>query len=159
MTTFLIPTTELVAAAWAVAAVDGITSNKISTKLPDVPWPDNEFVQIMAVGGTPNRDNMQSQPVVTFNCWANRTNSRKPPWGQANQLALQIWRATLVKRWQPHPAVEITGLPAAYGRAIVQTVTAVSEPKRVPADPSQYAVYSVDVQFYWVPASEVLADG
>ncbi len=156
MTTLLLPNVELIASAWVIAAVDGVTAGKVATKLPDAPWPDNEFVQIMQVGGTPDPDNPQSQPVVSFNCYANKANSKNPPWGQANQLAMRIWRATYVKRWQPHPAVELTTLPTGYGRAIVQTVTALSEPKRIPSDPSQYAVYSLDVQFYWIPASEVI---
>jgi hypothetical protein len=154
MTTTLIPNTELVAKAWLLAAVSGLTG-KVATQLPDPPWQDGEFVQLMQVGGTPHMYVPQPQPVVSFNCYARKENSLTPPWGQANQLANRIWRATYVKRWQPDAAVELV-MPTNYGRAIVQSVIAMSEPKRVPSDPSQYAVYSLDVQFFWIPASEVI---
>lgn len=156
MTTLLIPTNELVAKAWVQAAVSGLT-DKVATLLPDFPWPDNEFVQISSVGGSPRTDLLQAGATVSFQCYANRANSRKPPWGQANQLALRIWRAALVRRWQPHPAVELA-MPSGYGRAIVQSTVPMTEPRRIPSDPSQYAVYGIDIQVYWIPASEVIVD-
>jgi len=55
MTASLIPNAELVAKTWLLAAVTGLTG-KVSTNLPDVPWPDDEFVQIMKVGGSPVTD-------------------------------------------------------------------------------------------------------
>jgi hypothetical protein len=154
MTTLLIPTVELIAKAWAVAAVPDLLG-KVATKLPDLPWDDNEFVQIMSVGGSPDPENPQSQPVVSFNCYAVKKDSKNPPWGQANHLATQLWRATYVKRWAPDPAVDLV-MPNGYGRALVQSVVPMTEPKRVPSDPSQYAVYNIDLQFFWIPASEVI---
>lgn len=154
MTTALIPNNELVARAWAIAAVPTL-AGKVATLLPDQPWTDNEFVQIMQVGGGPDAYNMQGQPVVSFNCYAVKPNSKSPPWGQANNLANQLWRATYVHRFAPDPVVELV-MPDGYGRALMQSVIAMSEPKRVPSDPSQYAVYNVDIQMFWVPASEVI---
>jgi len=156
MSTPLLPTAELVAVRWLLAAVTGLTG-KVATTLPDAPWTDNEFVQVMAVGGSPDPDVPMFHPVVTVNVYAEKPGSRKPPWGQAFQLAQRIVMATYTKRWAPDPAVELTGLPANYGRAIVGSVFPVSEIRKLPSDPSQYAVYTMDLQFNWAPASVVIA--
>lgn len=153
--TLLIPNDELVAKAWLVAAVP-LAASKVATTLPDPPWTDDEFVQIMQVGGSPDQDVPVGEPVISVNCFAMKASSLKPPWGQANQLAQQIWLATFPVRWAPDPAVELATLPAGYGRAIVRVVRAMSQPKRIESDPSQYAVYNLDLQFSWVPASVVI---
>jgi hypothetical protein len=150
----LLPNTELVARAWLLAAVTGLTG-KVATTLPDPPWTDNEFVQIMSVGGTPDPELARFNPAVTVNCYAMVPGSTKPPWGRAAQLAMRIWQATLPVRYSPDPAVELD-LPDGYGRAIVQSVSAVSDVRRLPSDPSQYAVYNLDILFSWVPASVVV---
>ena len=156
----LIPHNELVARAWLVAAVDGLSASKVATTLPDPPWTDNEFVQIMQVGGSPNAELPIFEPVISVNCFALVAGSAKPPWGQANQLAEKI-RATCYNR---RPAAAATTLDlatllgaafAGYGGALVRTVTPVSEPSRIPSDPSQYAVYNLDLQFNWSASSEV----
>lgn len=153
--TLLLPNDELVAMAWLPAAVSRITTAKVATTLPDPPWTDDEFVQIMQVGGDADRDNMISEPVISVNCFAMKASSIKPPWGQANHLASLIWEATFQRRWAPDPAVELT-MPTGYGRAIVRTVSALTRPRRIESDPSQYAVYNLDLQFNWVPASVVI---
>jgi hypothetical protein len=150
----LLPNDELVARAWLLAAVDGLTG-KVATTLPDLPWTDNEFVQIMQVGGTPDPENPQMRPVISVNCFAMKAGSTRPPWGQANQLAMRILMATYSKRRQTSGAVELD-LPDGYGRAIVQSAQVVSQPRRLPSDPSQYAVYNLDIQLWWIPASEVI---
>jgi hypothetical protein len=152
----LLPNDELVAKAWLVAAVDGLTAAKVATTLPDPPWTDDEFVQIMQVGGDGDRDLPTAEPVVSVNCFAMKAGSAKPPWGQANQLAQKIWMATFPVRYSPDPAVELD-MPSGYGRALCRTVQAVSRPRRIPSDPSQFAVYNLDLLFSWVPASEVIA--
>lgn len=152
----LIPNAELVARAWLIAAVTGLAAGKVSTNLPDPPWPDDEFVQIMSVGGTPDPDNPIYRPVISINSFAMKSGSLKPPWGKANQLAERIRLATYQIRRQPSGGVELV-MPSGYGRALLLSVWPVSEPRRVPSDPSQYAVYNQDVQFVWTPASEVIA--
>lgn len=155
MTTPLLPNDELVALAWLVAAVP-LASSKVATTLPSPPWTDDEFVQIMQVGGSSDPDTMLARPVVSVNCFAMKADSIKPPWGQANHLASSIWQATYQRRWAPHNAVELT-MPTGYGRAVVLSVFAVSRPRRIPSDPSQYAVYNLDLEFAWIPASVVIA--
>jgi hypothetical protein len=155
MTGPFLPNSELVAKAWLLAAVTGLTG-KVATQLPDQPWTDNEFVQIMQVGGDVDIDLPRRMPVVSMNCFAVKPNSVKPPFGQANQLCNRIWLATQQHQYNPSTSVGVN-LPTNYMDAIVQSVWAVSEPKRVPSDPSQYAVYNIDVAFVWVPDGLVIA--
>lgn len=151
----LIPNDELVATGWLVAAVTGLTTRKVAATLPDPPWVDNEFVQIMQVGGAPNIDVPILEPVVSVNCFAMRPGSSKPPWGQANQLAMKIWKACYGLQYNPSGMVVVS--PSGYGSALVRAVYPVSQPRRIPSDPSQYAVYNLDLQFSWVPSAEVFA--
>lgn len=150
----LLPNAELVARAWLLAAVPNLTG-KVATTLPEPPWADDEFVQIMQVGGSPNIEVPQFRPVVSVNCFAMKANSLNPPWGQANQLAEQIRMATYEIRTRGEAGVALT-LPSGYGVALVQSVYPVSEPRRIPSDPSQFAVYNLDLQFIWTPASELV---
>jgi hypothetical protein len=148
----LIPNDELVAKAWLVAAVSSLTAAKVATTLPDPPWTDNEFVQIMQVGGTPDTHLPIFEPVVSVNCFALKSGSTKPPWGQANHLASKILAACYDRR----PATATMQLTiSGYGGALVRSVWAVSQPRRIQSDPSQYAVYNLDLQFSWVASSEV----
>ena len=157
----LIPHDELIAKAWLLAAVPGL-AGKVATTLPDPPWADDEFVQIMSVGGPPDPEIPRLDPVVTLSCFAMTPGSAKPPWGVANQLAMRIWRATFPIRYAPHPAVELdingaAGVTGQYGRAQCTSVQAASPIRRLPSDPSQYAVYNLDLIFSWTPVSEVFA--
>lgn len=150
-----IPNAELVCKAWLLAAVDGLSSN-VATKLPDPPWPNEEFIQIMRVGGSPDIDVPRFNPVMSVNCFARKANSLNPPWGQANELAMRVVTATYKIHYATHAAVRLT-MPTGYGLARVHSVYPVSEVNRVPSDPSQYACYTVDLQFVWTPDSLVVA--
>jgi hypothetical protein len=150
----LIPNDELVAIAWLDAAVSGITSAKVATTLPDyTSWTDNEFYQIMQVGGSPNIDLPVNQPVISINCFAVAPGSTKPPWGHAHQNAMKVLAATYNRR--PAAAANLLTMPAGYGAALVQSVYPISQPRRLPSDPSQFAVYNFDFAMVWVAAAEV----
>ena len=148
------PNAELVAKHWLLAAVPGLDNN-VATTLPDPPWPNDEFVQVMQVGGTPDMYVPRFNPVVTVNCFAMKQNSSKPPWNKASDLAMRILLATYSKRYADSSAYDLD-LPAGYGRALVQSVYPVSDVRKLPSDPSQYAVYNIDLQISWVPASLVI---
>lgn len=154
MTEPLIPHAEMVAKAWLLAAVPGLSGN-VATTLPDLPWYNDQFIQVMNVGGTPDPHVPQLNPVVTVNCFAASPGSTKPPWNKASSLAMAVWKATFQVRYAPDPAVELA-MPSMYGRALCQSVLPVSDIKKLPSDPSQYAVFSLDLQFNWVPASVVI---
>lgn len=151
----MIPNAELVARAWLLAAVPGASG--VSTNLPDPPWTNNEFLQIMKVGGSPDVDVPQFNPVISVNCWAMVANSRRPPWGHANELAMRVVMATYAQRAKRAPdSTVIVTLPAGYTRARIHSVFPLAEPNRLPSDPSQYAVYTLDLQFAWSPDGETV---
>lgn len=149
-----IPNAELVCKAWLLAAVPGLAAN-VATTLPDPAWPNNEFIQIARVGGSPTIDLPQFQPVMSINCFALKPNSIRPPWGQANELAMRVVMATYTRHYAGHPAVQLT-MPTGYSAARVQAVYPLSEPVKTPSDPSQYALYTVDLQFVWIPSDLVV---
>lgn len=150
----LIPNDELVAKAWLVAALSLPASGKVATTLPDyTSWVDNEFYQIMQVGGAPDVELPINEPVVSINCFAVTPGSTKPPWGHAHQNAMKILNATYNRR--PGTSATALAMPSGYGGALLRSVWPVSQPRRIPSDPSQFAVYNLDVQFSWVASSEV----
>lgn len=146
----LLPNSELVAQAWLLAAVTGLTG-KVATTLPDPPWTDNEFVQIMSVGGGPDQEVPRYNPVISLNCFAMKQGSARPPWGQAAQLANRIIQACYEIRYNSNSRVLLSMQPSGYMQAVVTSVYPVSDMRRIPSDPSQYAVYNLDLQFTWVP--------
>ena len=150
-----IPNAELVTKAWLLAAVPGLSSN-VATTLPDFPWPNNEFIHIVRVGGSPAIDLPQFQPVMSINCYAGKAGSTKPPWGQANELAMRVVMATYAAHYAGHASVSLA-MPTGYSAARVQSVYPVSEVNKTPSDPSQYALYTVDLQLVWIPSDLVVA--
>ena len=154
MSTPLIPTDELVAVAWVKAALS--LTNGVSTTLPDKPWADNQWLQIMQVGGSPDIDVPLMDAAISINAYAYSENSLKPPWNQANHLLARLLMATYSLQRQPSSQVELD-LPGDFGRAVICSVRPLSLPRRIPSDPSQYAAYNMDVGILWYPASVVIA--
>jgi len=142
------PTSELVAVAW-IKGVAGVPVTSVATDLPadNSTWSASGFVQVTAVGGSPNIYVPVAQPVIQVDCWAVNPNSSKPPWGKANQLAEVIRMGCL-----DHPNVGrlLSGFPAAYSNARCLSVYPISEPRRIRDDAADYAHYTMDLQFMWV---------
>lgn len=156
MTGPFLPTSELVAKHWLLGAVDGLADN-VATTLPDVPWPNNEFIQIINVGGTPDQDVPRLNPVVSVSCFAAPVpgkTSIKPGWNRAGDLAMRVWQACFRIRYAPDPAVAIV-LPDNFVDALVTSVSPVSDIRKIPGDPSQYAGFSLDLLFTWTPVGLV----
>jgi hypothetical protein len=146
----LLANNELVAMAFATEVFGD--SSMVGTTLPEdmTKWKDKGFVQILKVGGVTGLEIPTRAPVISFSTWANSgSNSKKPPWGRANNMAEMLVIGALKLR--PHrislanilgrtgyPDVQLSG-----GRVIV-------DPIRLP-DPSSYARYSTDIQLFWVP--------
>lgn len=145
------PTNELVAVAWLGASVPGIAAGQVATALPkDVTaWADQGFVQVTAIAGrAPNIDVPLRHPVFQLDFWANTPNSLKPPWNLANRLAELVRVAT--EAW-PNYGKTVT-VKDGYLPARIQAVYLISEPSRVPDDPSGFARYTADLAIDWVPA-------
>lgn len=150
MSTPLIPTDELVAVAWIKAAL-GLT-NGVSTTLPDIPWDDEQWIQVMQVGGSPDIDTPVMDAAISVNTFAYKEGSTKPPWNKANHLMQQLLIATYQTQRQPSGRVELD-LADDYGRAIVMSARSLGLPRRIPSDPSQFAAYNMDIGIMWYPGS------
>jgi hypothetical protein len=143
----LSPNSELVAVGW----LKGITylGSRVATELPrDVTgWSAAGFVTATLAGGTAPRYTPMRQPVLDVSCWGVAPNSGRPPWNLAAQLAEAIVAATLDHRNVPRRIA----MPNANHRpAFVRSAWVVSEPRRVPSDPGDYARLSMDLALDWV---------
>lgn len=151
MSTILVPSTDLTAVEW-LRLINGLPSTSIGTTLPaaDAVLRSTGFIQVTGTGGTPSRDFPLHAPVVTVDCWAAPAveGSAKVPWGRATDYAGLVWLATfdwsLMNR-------KVT-LPHGYPAAWVRTAIALSEPRRIPDDPSGFARVQVDVLLNWSAA-------
>jgi hypothetical protein len=145
------PTNELVAVAWLGQRVPGFTPDMIGTSLPrDVDkWLVDGFVQVTAIASTPDIDVPLRRPTLQVDLWATSPKtSAKIPWNRANRLA-ELLRVATETGTQVHGR-PVT-LPDGYNGARVQSVYLLTEPSRMPGDPSGYARYSLDLALDWVP--------
>lgn len=139
------PTNELVGVGWLrqVTGLDGI----VATSLPadQSTWAASGFVELTAIGGTPNPELPVASPVYSVDCWATSPNSGQLPWGKANQLAEHI-RAGV----HAHSSIRrrVT-TPAAYADAVVMDALMLTEPRRIRDDPADFAHYTADLQLWW----------
>jgi hypothetical protein len=151
VTATLRPTSELVAVGWLKLAVPGVSG--VDTRLPaaDDAMRASGFVRVDVVGGSPAVDVAYRRPVLVAECWVPpAVGSHVPPWNQSGQIAQQIIDATFDQALMG-VAVDLSGVPGGgYVSARVDTVVALGEPVRVPADPNNFARHEVRLQFRWV---------
>jgi hypothetical protein len=149
------PNSELVAVAW-LAGVSGLGSSQVATKLPvdTSVWADDGFVTVGGgdgtgggvIGGAPNRYMPLRNPVVSVHCWAVRPGSSRPPWGKAAALAELVVAGTYDETRMRRALT----LPDGYYLARVNEAYPLTEPRRIPGDPSAYAHFQLDLQLHWV---------
>lgn len=149
------PNSELVAVAW-LGTVDGITTTQVDTKLPtdQSTWADAGFITIGGgdatgggvIGGVPNPYMALRAPVVSVHCWAVEPGSARPPWGKASALAEAVIDGTYDELTMRRTLT----LPDGYGAARVNEAYPLTEPRRIPGDPSGYAHFQLDLQLHWV---------
>jgi hypothetical protein len=152
--TLLRPNSEVVGVSWA-RRVPGIPDSGVATNLPtDRSKLVDGFVQLIGVAtGTAEIEVPLHRPVLTFACWAAPANeaSSKPPWAKAARMAEALWESSF---YETYLGINVQGivipmyLPG-YANARILTVNAVSEPVRVPDDPSNYARFDVDLELNW----------
>ena len=145
------PNTDLVALAWLSQRVPGITAAQVAGTLPDVAsWLAEGFVTAASVPGTqPVIDLPVRRPIIQVDTWgASGTSTAKPHWPKAYRLAELIRLAAEEGQVYGQPVT----LPAEYTGARVQAVYLVTEPNKVPGDPSGYAHVTLDLAVDWVPA-------
>lgn len=149
------PNNDLVAVAWLSQRVPGLVAAQVATTLPAdaSTWTAEGFVQIQAIPGrVPDIDVPLRLPVYQVDCWAVTADASgnptfKPHWPKANRLA-ELIRLGVEAQVHGKP-VE---LPSGYNGARVQSAYLLSEPARVPDDPSGYARFTLDLALDWVPA-------
>lgn len=153
------PTSDLIAVAWLVAYVPELVAAMVGTALPKdtTKWADTGFLQATAVPGgrTPDVDLPRRLPVIQLDAWATANtagtaSSNKPPWNLAAQLIEHVRVATEDAQTGRYGKPLV--VKANYLNVRVQAVYLLSEPSKVPNDPSGYAHLTADLAIDWVPA-------
>lgn len=141
------PSSEAVAVAF-LKLNSTLPTDKIATVLPGnaAAWAESGFVQVRTVGGSPNRDIPQAEPVLTIDCWANSGASKQMNWGLANDLAERVRRELQDNNEFFGDRID-PGANYKYARVI--SAWAITEPRRVEGDPNNYARYTFDVEIHW----------
>lgn len=145
-----LPTGELVAVAYAKAALSRASlTAPVSTTLAAVTaWSTTGALQVTGVVGGVARDTDLRDMVVSFDSWAARPGSDKPPWGQANEL-VEVIRSSAFWDWTEDLELDLE--PAGvYSPVRVQGAVPVSpEPRRIPDQDASRAHYSLDFRIFW----------
>jgi hypothetical protein len=142
------PTDELVAVAWLAQYVPELTEGMVATTLPAevAKWLASGFVQVQSIGRGGDIDTPERKlAAVQVSAWA-VTNTGKPAWGKAGQLA-----AAIEERLEAPTGGPVT-LPAQYAPARVLSVYVIGRPRRVEGDPSGYGRFDIDLALDWVRA-------
>lgn len=146
----LSPNTDLVAVAW-LRRIPKVADYGVgvATSLPadDAPLRERGFIRVTVVGGTPDLYVPLRRPIVAAECFAAPAEgSSKVPWARAGQLAEWVWESTYDGAMRDLPL----DMPQdGYGRARVLTVSALTEPRRVPGDEAGYARFDVELELNW----------
>lgn len=154
-TTVLLADGELVACGW-IRSIPGFTADVVATTLPadESQWIDNGAIQVTVISGTLNPDVAFHTTLVQADCYANNEGSNKPPWGKSLSLATQIYLGCLGRRTVPR-AVTVSKGGLTYPPATVRTAYAPMEPRRLPGDPGDYAIYSIDLALTWSQVGQI----
>lgn len=139
---------ELVAVAW-VLSLPGISHGMCATQLPKNTdtWAERGFVVVGAdAGGSQNPDVPWGESVMQLDIRAVNPNSLNPDWGKAASLAQRIENAALDNL---SLGTTLTLRPGYHGARVTSAWTA-SRARRIPMDPSSYALFRLDLAINWV---------
>jgi hypothetical protein len=142
-----LPTTELVSQAWLRLAAPGV---RVGSELPEA---DNAlrtagFIRTSIIPSAPDRYVPMRMPVVGAECWvAPDADTQETAWLLAAQIAERLLAATFDRALQG-VVIDLSGF-GSYAPARVHDVTAISEPDRYEADPTDWARYDLDLAFTW----------
>lgn len=150
------PTGELVAVAYGkrVLAEAGLAGVPVVTTLPPVDsWAATGAVQVGGIVGGVSRETALRDTVVSYEGWAARPGSDKPPWGQANGLLAALLDSAF---WDWLDAMPLDLEPAGiYRPVLIQSVTVKGvqgEPRRLPDPDTSRAHYTMDLRIFWTVA-------
>lgn len=149
------PTSETVAIEWLSLLVGALTNQApdFGTDLPTdtSAWSSFGFVQVRAIpGSTASVDIPQVRhPVLQVDAWGCNPRGIRPPWalaGRAMELVRSATEAAALAGWSHGKPITV---PAPYRTPRVQAGYFISEPTRVPDDPSGYARFTAMLALDW----------
>lgn len=145
-----LPTAELVAVAYGKAVLTGAGKTApVSTTLAGATtWQATGALQVTGIMGGVARDNDLRDMVVSFDSWATRPGSDKPPWGQANEL-LELIRASAFWDWTDALELELEPADVYLPVRIMGAHPVTAEPRRIPDQDASRAHYSMDFRIFW----------
>lgn len=149
------PNAFMVAKAWLLSAT-GIPLNSVARELPEdaSTWFDNGFITLPGtIGGASQMHVPLRQPVLDVQFWGQprKVGSQKVPWNRASQLAEAAYKAT----FDPALSVQrLLNMGAGFDGARVLTVLCPQEPQELPQEETDFACYTMPMQFNWyrIPA-------
>ncbi len=148
----LLPNPEQVCVAWLKANVDYL-ENKVATEVPtdESGWRDKGFVVVTAVGGGVGKNGVRST-VLSLRYLSALSSSGRVARNRAMQLAEQVREIVepTGKAYGTTRAGYAIQLPSQYRDAKVLNVYWTSEPRQLPGDIGDRAVYQNEIQLDWV---------
>lgn len=142
-----VPSTEAVVIAW-LRGLQGLAAGVATTTPSDVStWAANGFVVVLSAGGS-GLDTALRAPVVSVDTWAIQPDSDHPPWGKAFSVAQDII-AAVQDMSRTGQAVQVTPSPGDWVPVLVQDVSLLTEPRRIPDPDTSRAHTSMDLEVRW----------
>lgn len=141
---------ELVGVAW-LKTVPNVGPTNVATRLPTDTdsWAAAGFTVVgPSIGGGRHLYVPHRTPVLQVDCYAVNPNSDDPPWDKAADLAEYVVAGT--DDWALLN-VDLT-LRTGYDRARVTSARINGGPRRMLADPANYAWYQIDLGLDWITA-------
>ena len=145
---------EEVGVAWA-KSLDLAVGQGVATTVPDfASWSavatgttSRAFLQVIGTGGGMVRDTPLRSSVLSFDCWAARSSSDRPPLGLASAILADLIRKTSGYSLATFP-VQLTLTNGAV--VIVDSAWRVNDhPRRIPDQDTSRAHYSIDIELMW----------
>ena len=149
MTQPLLVDAEQVAVAWA-KSLELTVGSAVATTVPAAgSWPvvaggSRAFLQVVATGGGTVRDTPMRSSVISFDSWAVKDGSDRPPLNLASQVLSQVIAACYIGGRQGEY------LLVAGRKVEVHSAWPVTEhARRIPDQDTSRAHYSIDIQIMW----------
>lgn len=145
-----LPTGELVAVAYGkvVLARAAVTAPVSTTLAPVTAWSGTGALQVTGIVGGVARDNDLRDMVVSFDSWAARPGSDKPPWGQANEL-VELVRSSAFWDWTDALPLDLEPAGVYLPVRVMGARPVSPEPRRIPDQDASRAHYSLDFRLFW----------
>lgn len=145
-----IPDAEQVGVAWA-KTLDLPVGTAVATTLPEFSsWPtvtggSKAFLQVYGTGGGTVGDTPLRRSVLSFDAWAAKTGSDRPPLALATAILATVMRESYHGGDLPKSVTLPNG-----SAATVHDVRPINDhPRRIPDQDTSRAHFSVDIEIMW----------